>query len=110
MASSQAAAVIDEAVELTNIPSLTDPLVGDSLTQRPSPENVFSQSRDSEGAAASTSRSSSSKAMPIIPKNRRRPGSLGDSQRVTMTGTVKCGSSSGQPVEVFIYFEIFDLA
>ncbi|XP_005101638.1 transmembrane protein 169 [Aplysia californica] len=35
-----------------------------------------------------------------IPKNRKRPGSTSDSQRVTMTGMVTRGSSVGQPVEV----------
>ena len=35
-----------------------------------------------------------------IPKNRRRPGSTSDNQRVTMTGTVMRGNSVGQPVEV----------
>lgn len=35
-----------------------------------------------------------------IPKNRKRPGSTSDNQRVTMTGTVTRGCSVGQPVEV----------
>ncbi|RUS90048.1 hypothetical protein EGW08_002161 [Elysia chlorotica] len=35
-----------------------------------------------------------------IPKNRKRPGSTSDGQRVTLTGTVMRGNSVGQPVEV----------
>ncbi|CAL1545706.1 unnamed protein product [Lymnaea stagnalis] len=35
-----------------------------------------------------------------IPKNRKRPGSTSDGQRITMIGTVTRGNSVGQPVEV----------
>ncbi|KAK6970743.1 transmembrane protein 169 [Biomphalaria glabrata] len=37
-----------------------------------------------------------------MPKNRKRPGSTSDGQRVTMIGTVTRGNGVGQPVEVQI--------
>ncbi|GFR67899.1 transmembrane protein 169-like [Elysia marginata] len=72
----------------------------------PSTTNTSSIRLTPEPECGKTSPSSPTQSVSLplyggsIPKNRKRPGSTSDGQRVTMTGTVMRGNSVGQPVEV----------